>query len=501
MIPHRIAKWIGGCGAAHALAFVGILTSFGRVAQADIEADPTFHFPDTPELQGVYWCHLLPDGRFLAGGGDKAFRLKSDGSLDLTFPVPKGGFIRKPVLEPNGGFTGFGTYSDSPVGPSHPFGHRFGPDGTVDDTFQPGFGEFCEPILSRRDLAGRYLVSGINLPGMSGPHNWGLIRLKADGSIDPTFEVLTNFAVSAITAERNGGWAVVGSRVTDTGTGDSGHRLLRLGPDGHVLSERDLEAGPSNAVDTRTLTQLSAGRYLFGGEGPMLGVFRWDGKLDPSFRHIWGEGPSDPSVSATVRLKNGRVLVGCAWAGPYLAHTREWPLPDTEPSWPATGVFRALPDGMVDLSFVSAELPGGAYDLVAQPDGKFVIADGQKLHRYQETLSPAVFAFGEKVVTVDESARYAKFTLYRAGNVRSRGSVTLTTESSSSAKVRRDFRRINRRINFAPGEWKRTIVLPVRDDAVIDGTQSVTVKLSKPDPGSRLYEVSTVRIDILDNDQ
>jgi hypothetical protein len=106
--------------------------------------------------------------------------------------------------------------------------------------------------------------------------------------------------------------------------------------------------------------------------------------------------------------------------------------------------------------YLQSSLRAG-YDLVAQPDGKFVTADG-RLHRYQETPSPAVFAFGEKVVTVNESARFARFTLYRAGNVRSRGSVTLTTESS--AKVRRDFRRINRRINFAAGEWKRTIVLP-----------------------------------------
>jgi hypothetical protein len=311
---------------------------------------------------------------------------------------------------------------------------------------------------------------------------------------------LVNFAVSAIASDGNRGWVVVGGRVTDTGMSTSGHLLLGLGPDGQVLSERDLEAGPDNDVDTRTLTQLSVGRYLFGGEAPLLGVFRLDGELDPSFRHIWGEGPSDPSAHVTVRLKNGRVLVGATCTGPYLAHTREWPLPDTEPSWPGTLLFRALPDGMVDLSFVSGdgEFPA-VYDLVVQPDGKFVIADGQKLRRYQETPSPAVFAFGEKVVTVDESARYARFTLYRAGNVRSRGSVTLTTESS--AKVRRDFRRINRRITFSAGEWKRTLVLPVRDDAVVDGTQSITVKLSNPDPRSRLYEVSTVRIDILDDDQ
>jgi hypothetical protein len=404
-------------------------------------------------------------------------------------------------LEPNGGFAVFSTYSDGPVGPSHAFGRRFGPDGAIDATFQPTFGEFSQPFLSQRDSAGRYLISGILLPGVPGAYNWGLIRLKPDGSIDPTFELLVNFAVSAMVADRKGGWVIVGERVTDTGTGASGHLLLRLGPDGQVLSERDLEAGPSNAEDTRTLTQLSAGRFLFGGEGPMLGVFRWDGTLDPTFRHIWGEGPSDPFVTATVRLKNGQVLVGCYWPGPYLAHTREWPLPDTEPSWPATGVFRALPDGMVDLSFVSAEIPeAGVNDLVVQPDGKFIIADGLKLRRFKETPSTAVFAFGEKVVTVDESARFARFTLYRAGNVRSRGSVTLTT-TESSAKVRPDFRPINRRINFAAGEWKRTIVLPVRDDTVVDGTQSVTVKLSNPDPRSRLYEVSTVRIDILDDDQ
>jgi Calx-beta domain len=265
-----------------------------------------------------------------------------------------------------------------------------------------------------------------------------------------------------------------------------------------------LEAGPGNAVSTRSLIPISAGRFLFGGEYPMLGVLRRDGKLDPAFRHIWGEGPSDPSVSAVVRLKNARALVACANAGPYLAHTREWPLPETEPSWPAAAVFRALPDGMVDLSFNLPEidnaiLTSGVYDLAVLPEGKFVIATGGLgLLRFQETPSQAVFAFGEKVVIVPESGRFAKFTLYRAGNVRSRGSVMLTTESS--AKARRDFQPINRRIQFGAGEWKRTILLPLKNDAVADGTQSITVRLSDPDPKSRVYEVSTVRVDVVDDD-
>src|SRR5262249_22291704 len=151
--------------------------------EAEVQADSTFVFPDSAEFQGVIWCHLLPDGRFLAGG-NKALRLKSDGSLDSTFPVltiPGGGFLRKPVLEPGGGFTAFGTYSDPIGAPLRPIGRRYGPDGIVDDTFQPAFEEHSDPVLAQRDSNGRYLVSGFRLPGVESA---GLIRFNSNGSLD-----------------------------------------------------------------------------------------------------------------------------------------------------------------------------------------------------------------------------------------------------------------------------------------------------------------------------
>jgi hypothetical protein len=137
-----------------------------------------------------------------------------------------------------------------------------------------------------------------------------------------------------------------------------------------------------------------------------------------------------------------------------------------------------------------------------QADGKFVVADGAALRRYQEVGGPAIFAFGEKVVEAMEGARKrAAFTVYRCGDVHSSGSVVFSTEEpESTAKPGRDYRPVYQRIRFNRGEWKRTVFVPLRDDAVNDGAQTVVVRLQRPDPKSLVYDEDTAAVHIMDND-
>ena len=484
---------------ARLIALLGTFTGLASTGIAKVEIDSTFQFPSDPNLLSVNWCHVLPDGRIIAGGG-KAFRLKANGSLDDSFPILTipGDFLRKPVLEPDGGFTTFGVYADESW-QQHAIGRRYTSSGAIDPNFQPDLGGTV--FISRRDAAGGYLVSGQFLPGVE---RSGLVRLNRNGSVDQSFQRLVNFSVSGIDSTINGEWIVVGTTLTPQGFTDS-DRVMRLAANGAVLSDQEREAGPSNAATTRSLLRRAARSFIFCGEGPLLGVLRFDGKLDPSFRHVWGEGPSDPSASAVARVRNGRILTSLQAPTPYFAHTKEWPLPEGEPSWPGAAVFRTLPDGMIDLSFDfnAATQPAitGAYDMAVQPDGRFIVADGARLHRFKETRSPAVFAFGEKMVNASEADRFAKCTLYRAGDVSSRGAVTVTTLGpATTARPGLDYLPFHHRIQFAPGEWKRTIVLPLRDDIRADGPKTISVKLSNPDPRSELYSSSSVTIEIADDE-
>lgn len=190
-----------------AAAFALVFSALTVETRAAVQVDQTFRFPADPQLQGVYWCHVLPGGKILTGGF-RAFRLNADGSLDPTFPVlttPES-FIQKPVLEPDGGFTAFGSYFDEVLQRSMPFARRFTPNGLADSTFAPNLTDVSEVRLLVRDGAGRYLISGQSSTSPNGT----LRRLLGNGSADPTFQPLADFAVNAMTPIENGGCLVIG---------------------------------------------------------------------------------------------------------------------------------------------------------------------------------------------------------------------------------------------------------------------------------------------------
>jgi Calx-beta domain/Domain of unknown function (DUF5122) beta-propeller len=470
-----------------------LLCAITAPTRAAVQVDPTFHFPADPALQGVYWCHLLPGGKILTGGY-RAFRLNADGSLDASYPVltTAESFIQKPVLEPNGGFTAFGSYYDEVLQRGMPFARRFTPNGLADSTFTPDLTAYSEVLLLVRDAAGRYLIAGRS----SGTGTGSLRRLLANGAVDPTFQPLADFAVSAMTPIENGGWLLIGAA-----TGES--QLVRLRANGSVASQHDVEAGPVNSIPARSLISLENGNVIFGGEYPMLGVLRRDGRLARDFQAIYGEGPSDPSVSAILRLRDGRILAGAARTGDYLAHTAEWPLPEGEANWPAAPVFRSLPDGMIDLSFDFRPVQDfGVYDIALQPDGRFLTANGGTLRRFIETPSLPIFAFGDQVVEVQENGRhFVAITVYRAGNVQSRSAVTVATVAADSTAIPgRDYRPIHERLHFERGQWKRTVFVPLRDDRIPDGNKTISLRLSQPEPNSQLHSVKTTKIEIIDNE-
>jgi hypothetical protein len=281
---------------------------------------------------------------------------------------------------------------------------------------------------------------------------------------------------------------------------------VRIRADGTIVSQYPFVTGDPTGIPPSHMQQQPDGRILIGSGGLLLSRVRANAVLDTTFKTIWGEGPSDPAISGFVRLRNGRVIVGSRALGAYLTHTREWPLPENAASWPHQALFRAMPDGMIDLSFdLSAALNATEYlvvtDLAVQPDGKVVAATGVALRRFREVHSPAVFAFGEKVVTVNENRWFAELTIYRTGDVDTRGAVTFATvEPESTAVPGRDYWNIRARIHFERGVWKRTVFVPLRDDRVADGVKRVVVRLSNPDAASTIYSVDSAAIEILDNE-
>lgn len=153
--------------------------------------DPTFDPRPNADTLALGNCAVQTDGRILVSGlfwgfegsaNEYCARLNSDGSLDRSFRARPDGSVQKIALLPDqrifmaGGFT-------TPRGGMA----RLQPDGSLDPTFDPG-SLLNAPINDFLRLPdGRVLVSGMFTTVGATRQNY-LLRLNPDGSLDATFD-------------------------------------------------------------------------------------------------------------------------------------------------------------------------------------------------------------------------------------------------------------------------------------------------------------------------
>jgi uncharacterized delta-60 repeat protein len=247
---------------------------------------------------------IQPDGKIVVVGGANdqageadflAVRYLPDGNPDTSFgnngvvliPIPGGDSSAGAVaLQANGAIVIAGT-AIGPGSGGQEFGiarltrtgaldTTFGSGGVVLAQFQPGQTKGgAQSVAVARD--GRIMVAGLGQTP-DGRGAFGLMRLAADGSLDPTF-----------------------------GTG------------GKVLTEFDGES-----IATRVVSLGSGGLVAVGSAGLpsriALAGYRSDGSLDPAFgthgRTVTAIGPASAGTSAVVQ-SSGNVVVGTSAAADF----------------------------------------------------------------------------------------------------------------------------------------------------------------------------------------
>jgi uncharacterized delta-60 repeat protein len=200
--------------------------------------DPTFDPQVQTNSYGWKWVNniqVLPDGKFLAYGGfntyngvpvGKLVRLNADGSLDPTFnnqtvtASSTGDSNARIILQPDGkillkggGLVAGGREPRTLI--------RLNADGT----FDPGFDLPPANLVGVAfiDSLGRYLIGG-NLTTPQGPRR--ILRLNNDGSIDSSF----NFIPAAGDNVQN--IALQGGRLIVASDNDNNRRIYRLNENG-----------------------------------------------------------------------------------------------------------------------------------------------------------------------------------------------------------------------------------------------------------------------------
>ena len=111
--------------------------------------------------------------------------------------------------------------------------------------------------------------------------------------------------------------------------------------------------------------------------------------------------------------------------------------------------------------------------------------------------------------SVSEGAGFANLTVTRAGDTSSTATVLYSTADTAGlqsctivnnkASERCDYSTSAGRVNFGIGQTTQSIIIPIVDDAVVEGDETFTVTLSGP-AGALLGSASTATITITDND-
>ena len=324
---------------------------------------------------------LQPDGKVLVGGYFATFidgmnlksisRLNSDGSLDLSFKAGTGvanGFrspiVNAIVVQPDLKLIVAGDFT-SVNGTDQNFIARFNDHGSLDTNFNSGTGPNGVILCVVLQTNGDVLIGG-DFTEVNGRSRNGIARLKADGSLDSSFDAGTDAISHVYSMLAHPEGRVVLAGFSCTGRGLCFPLLqARFSADAKVDNAFNRASGIDG--DVYSLILQPDGKALIGGMFSTVqgtsrnSIARLDsaGRLDFSFDP--GTGPDGP-VSAVALQKDGRVLI----TGDFSAVN----------GISRNAVARLNADGSLDNSFVPGTSTNEAVyvsSLAVQPDGRVLI--------------------------------------------------------------------------------------------------------------------------------
>lgn len=248
----------------------------------------------------------------------------------------------------------------------------FAQPGTIDPTFNIGTGANNSVFYIKEMADGKILVSGA-FSNMNGDTRKGIIRLNADGSIDPTFSIAGHGPTNGVlaVAQSANGKLMIGGFFQEYSfpANATVNRIMRLKADGTVDSTFNFGTsfGANNNVET--ITEISANRYLVGGlfttingtTRDFLAAIDSTGALDAGF-NSGGTGPNS-WVMTSLKLPDGSIILG----GEFSQYNGIW----------RQKLCKINSNGQLDANFNNTGWSGGASGrieaIAAQSDGKIIV--------------------------------------------------------------------------------------------------------------------------------
>lgn len=451
-------------------------------------------------------------------------RLNNDGTLDTEFNPPLGanGTVYAVAAYPTnttdsgkvliaGDFTAVNGVGCGGIA-------RLNADGSLDPTFNPGSGANAAVRAIALQSDGRILIGG-SFTNYSGTTMNHFARLNANGTLDATFTpgVGANDTVDSITVQGDTR-IVLGGQFTRC-NGVTRNHVTRLNSDGTVDPTINFGSGANNFV-AATLVQPD-GKIVIGG-----GFTEYDGTGVQRIARIYGGSiagsgtleftAADYSVAEngtnaliTVRRRGGtsgspNIAVdvvatdGTATSGiNYLGATNTLVFPPGEVlltlQIPVIDDFDLNQDRTLTLNLQNLQPAGGAPagpDLGNQPVATLTIVNDD-----------SAISFDSPTYTVSENVLggVAGIRVIRSGATAGTATVDFLTTTNGTATAGLDYTTVTNALVFNPGESVKTLFIPIVNDLLVEGNETVAMALTNASGALMLAPTEAV-LTIVDDD-
>jgi uncharacterized delta-60 repeat protein len=506
-----------------------------RIARLNVDGtvDATFNSRRAVGSGAVYAIAVQGDGKVLIGGlfvatNSQSYtnvaRLNSDGTIDATY-LPGTGpndIVTSIALQGDGkaviggGFTAVNGFTRNRLA-------RLNSDGTVDSTINIGTGadNLVTSVAVQRDA--KIVLSGAftNFNGtaqnyitrVQGGANLGAGLLAYNSQNFTVSEAGTNAVITVVRvgglsgnvtvdfATIAGGTAVAGTHyqpVSGTLFFQSGETLrtfqVPVNDDGLVQTDRTVQL---------TLTNATGGASLNIPPTSMLTIQENDSLFNFSSPTY---SVSEAASSATINVVRTGGVIETAFVsfttttnGTAVAAVNYFPTNGTLTFGPgvASQTFQVpiLDDGAAGANkTVGLNLAGALPPSVAQL-GNLTNA---VLTLVENRFAPGTLAFASATYSVVESAGVATLNVIRTNGSSGVVSVNFST-SDGAASAGGDYVTANGTLSFSDGETVKAFTVPIIDDGLVEGDETVVLALTNPTGGATLG-LSNAVLTIVDDD-
>ncbi|HKQ39443.1 MAG TPA: Calx-beta domain-containing protein, partial [Verrucomicrobiae bacterium] len=483
--------------------------------------DESFNPGAAGDVAAIHAIVIQPDDKILVGGAFSKFnnlqspgivRLTTNGVVDRAFNVGGGANAAVYAIAiQNDGKILIGGDFTTVNNVFSPRLARLNVNGSVDSSFNIGAGGVngaVRAIVVQPD--GKILIGG-SFTGVGNTPRSYLARLEQSGTVDTTFlnsDLGADNAVYALALQVDGRVVVVGDFARVNGVGRN--RITRLMPDGSTDPSINFGAGANSFISALYLQPdrkiVIGGGFTTYDEQPRRHIARlYGGTIAGSggvefSRAEYSVNENGSNALVTVRRRGGtagiitadfRTTNLTAFAGlDYVSTngTLMFPQGETEKQFVVRILDNSTPNEDRVARLELFNYTGGATN-GPKPTSRLVIRNDEVLVGFLNTNYVTSEGVASGVQSIAVRRTLGSNTAF---------SIEFET-TSGTAIIPDDFVRTNGVLSFLPGEMTKSFQVPIIDDTLIEGTESLNLRLFNPSAKTFLA-LDRATLEIHDND-